>query len=245
MSSRGPSLPALAVKKTRVPAPPRREGPKPLRVRRESPLGGAGSSASTNAPSSEALSQSSHASDMDSLTSGMKRIKINLTTKAQREAKDGSKAGIKAPKPPKSTKPKQSAPGELPNPESSASQVHSSVPSYVQEASQIPLPPSSPSGSTSITETVSADKPEPPSDVFIPYQPDGPPASTSAPAPESLRWLPPNTATPGTTPGATPIKKNELPVFTATSSIPFGVASTKEPHLDDSIWDVPETPRNI
>ncbi|RDW69455.1 arginase [Coleophoma cylindrospora] len=251
MSSRGPSL---AVKKTRAPAASRREGPKPVRVRQESSLDGTSGSSSAQVPLPESSSQSSHASDMDSLTSGMKRIKINLTTKAQREAKDGSKASIKAPKPPRSTKPKQSESSEILPPEPLPSQVLSSIPSYVQEASETPLPPSSPIVPAPMTPNVSTTEPESPGNVFIPYQPDGPPASTTAPTPESLRWLPPNTATPGATPGATPIKKNELPVFTATSAIPFGVnpnhalagaengASATGPSPHGLELEVPETP---
>ncbi|ERT02547.1 histone deacetylase HOS3 [Sporothrix schenckii 1099-18] len=69
--------------------------------------------------------------------------------------------------------------------------------------------------------------PAPAPAVFIPYQPDGTPqpprvpslSATAAP----LQWLPPNEVnTPGTVAATpSPMKRADLPVFTATSAIPF------------------------
>jgi hypothetical protein len=47
------------------------------------------------------------------------------------------------------------------------------------------------------------------------------------------------------------MKRSDLPVFTSTSAIPFAGANPKfkkdevkkEKERDDSIWEVPETPR--
>jgi histone deacetylase HOS3 len=125
------------------------------------------------------------------------------------------------------------------------------VPADVHGATEIPLPPSSPPemrfDSATISPTTSG------ADIFIPYQPEGPAASTTV-QPDSFKWLPPNTSTPAN------MKKGGLPVFTSTSAIPFGATSgidqgvpksanewkpikqEKKPG-DDSIWDVPETPR--
>ena len=92
MSSRGHSMPPVIVKKTRAPAQPRAEPAKP-RVRRKSPLNdtgkAVGSNDGTTDPSSRAGSVSlatsqqakSEISDMDALTSGMKKINISLLTK--------------------------------------------------------------------------------------------------------------------------------------------------------------------
>jgi len=84
-------------------------------------------------------------------------------------------------------------------------------------------------------------------DVFIPYQPEGPAPSPlpkeqqqSQPA---LQWLPPNTGTP------TPLmRRADLPVFTATSTIPFAPPQARNSpssplkRIEDSIWEIPETP---
>jgi histone deacetylase HOS3 len=111
MSSRGHSIPPVVIKKTRVPAQPRTEAPKPPRVRKKSPLNDSSTSAtastreSTMEPPSRSSSvvlpsiesSNSQTSDIDSLTAGMKKVKLNLTTKAQREAKEQAKQTSRAP----------------------------------------------------------------------------------------------------------------------------------------------------
>jgi histone deacetylase HOS3 len=60
---------------------------------------------------------------------------------------------------------------------------------------------------------------------------------------EPLKWLPPNTSTPS------PMKRGDLPVFTSTSTIPFGLSKVNgevkkdENKGDVDIWEVPETPK--
>ena len=119
MSSRGHSIPPVVVKKTRVPAQPRTEAPKPPRVRKKSPLNDSSTSAtastreSTMEPPSRSSSvvlpsiesSNSQTSDIDSLTAGMKKVKLNLTTKAQREAKEQAKQTSRAPSVKPATKP--------------------------------------------------------------------------------------------------------------------------------------------
>src|SRR4051812_10939806 len=95
MSSRGPTVPPIVVKKTRAPPQARNDATKPSRARKKGPNNGpsaplhGGTAATDSAPPTTVASNAT--SDMDSLTSGMKKIKINLITKAQREAKEQEK----------------------------------------------------------------------------------------------------------------------------------------------------------
>ena len=276
MSSRGHSIPPLAVKKTRAPSQPRNEPAKTSRVRRKSPLNesskaqdatmGPPSRSSSAAPLSTEPS-GVQPSDIDNLTSGMKKIKINLTTKSQREPKLPANSTTKAPSKMASSKAKAPIVKPQSNGNSGSAvsdpRTANAVPIVaaenippipttpqqalpihprVQEAAQIPLPASSPPGPSN-NQPVLPSKTGP--DVFIPYQPEGPPPNTMIQQ-EPIRWLPPNTATPS------PMKKGDLPVFTATSTIPFGInpkvpkpeskPTESSKSRDDSIWDVPETP---
>ncbi|TVY46074.1 Histone deacetylase [Lachnellula occidentalis] len=322
MSSRGNSAPPVVVKKTRAPPQPRKDAPKPARGRRKSPVNISAGDSSTRSVSHGQQSMSSNVvlpsietatsppSDMDSLTSGMKKIKLSLTTKAQREAKEQGKTATKtstksaAPKttkprpilppasqiipappsivpptsnsttaqppvypapnrnmlPPLTTKPLSSN-GQVSQPPIESLPPRPSTPQHslqhvflhqVQQPTNIPLPNSSPLNSPPKTPIQSGSVAAG-SDIFVPYQPEGPtphPVSQQEP----IRWLSPNTATP------THMKRGDLPVFTSTSAIPFGVnpkfgvpggppekAETMKKEdmrggRDDSIWDVPETP---
>ncbi|KAG0653050.1 Histone deacetylase HOS3 [Hyphodiscus hymeniophilus] len=133
---------------------------------------------------------------------------------------------------------------------STPQQLPPRLPIHLQEASQVPLPASSPIQSA---QPVPSLRPAQSADVFIPYQPEGPPPNP-VPQQEDLRWLPPNISTPS------PMKRGNLPVFTSTSAIPFGInpnqpanptappKQTQAPALenakpyDPSIWEVPDTP---
>jgi len=296
MSSRGHSIPPVVVKKTRAPAQPRGEAPKTSRVRKKSPLNdnSAASSSSISTavpqltsndvvlPSTEA--SSSQTSEIDNLTSGMRKIKLNLTTKAQREAKEQTKQAAKPATKPVAIKPAKPRPaakpitetriippvappatsnGFVPDPQLQSSKIlppmpttpQPSLPSHLQQAVQVPLPASSPPAAPShpILEQgppVSKPAPQPiphpapSSDVFIPYQPEGPQPEPMIQQ-EPLKWLPPNTTT---TPS--PMKRGELPVFTSTGAIPFGlprvngeVKKEENKGKDVDIWEVPETPK--
>ena len=89
-------------------------------------------------------------------------------------------------------------------------------------------------------------RPETP-DNFVQYQPEGP-TPVAMPVTEPVKFLPPNLATP------TPMKRSELPSFTATSAIPFarsdaesaemknGLPELKPESRRSSVWTIPETP---
>lgn len=276
-SSRGPAMPA--VKKTRAPRQTTTQATKTSAVRRKSPLseakalpgaaatqaGQAGSRQPSGAGPSTAKPPSNGSADIDSLTSGMKKIKISLTTKAQREAQAAAKAAEEAarkavPTANISVEPQPSAvpaitpqpptPHEADLPSVLPAAVHATLPDAVppavpttsdfeeQNEPTLPAHPSTPQAppsnnlqpwqmalpSSSPMSLPSSTGPSaPPSshseagqDIFIPYQPKGPTQNQTVHQ-EQLTWLPPNTTTPS------PIKRGELPVFTASSAIPFGV----------------------
>lgn len=271
------------------------------------PLGGDGTQDLPQLPRIPSGQNDALKSDIDNLTTGMKKVKINLLTKAQRDAKQATKPASVVPPPTKApTKivPAQSAKDSTinlnptsgiptndatpdtkniaiiqpnpvaqpelprlepqpstPKPETSRPSVSSRI-QQLQEAASVPLPASSPplpppTKAPQVYAAVRAQAPaSTPTDMFVPYQPEGP---TPAPAPrnEPLKWLEPNTSTP--TPS--PMKRGglaDLPVFTATSTIPFGVKSaspstlkndelevvkSEESEKEASIWEVPETPK--
>jgi histone deacetylase HOS3 len=302
MSSRGHSIPPVVVKKTRAPAQPRAEAPKTSRIRKKSPLNEAGTAPSANTStavpqlaSSDVVLPSTETtcfqtSDIDNLTSGMKKIKLNLTTKAQREAKEQAKQAAKPPTEPVAIKPAKPRPagkpmtetrivppvapaaatmsnGYAPDPQPQPSEIlppipttpqpslPSHLPTHLQQAAEVPLPPSSPATAQSYPQLKQGSpisrpapqpvpRPAPSSDVFIPYQPEGPQPESMIQQ-EPLKWLLPNTTT---TPS--PMKRGELPVFTSTDAIPFGfprvngeVEKEESKGKDVDIWEVPETPK--
>jgi histone deacetylase HOS3 len=304
LSSKPQTTPAVVVKKTRTVNPARSDATKNPRASRKSPPAGLGTDGSQDlpslprAPSSSQIPNGSTASKaankavtggIDSITTGMKKITINLS-KAKEQAKLAAKSATASAskKPavqieenatihaqyvqnfvtdsgPSLEDPKMPSnsfvlPGlhnispaagvSLPQPLSPSRFAH------LQDASNVPLPASSP-----IIPNRSSNFPTPNSaavslnngnsDVFVAYQPEGPPPAP-IPQQEPLKWLPPNTSTP------VAIKRGDLPVFTSTSAIPFGVnankgassssaaeaviASSKQQNPEPSIWDVPETP---
>lgn len=281
MSVRGQSNDPIVVKKARAPAQPRPEA-KTSRVRRKSPLndGGIAStdepknppsrSGSVVLPTTETSTSASQTSDIDSLTSGMKKVKISLTTKAQRDAKAAAKsAAVAKPTVTKAARPiparkesvilppaRQRTPASETNgnaasvkqqPEKTQDMLPTmpstpqpSIPTHLLRPKDIPLPASSPPQPVSHTDLPPA-QPQaqhqkfpqstatPPQtattpDVFIPYQPEGPTPTFISNAQEPLRWLEPNTNTPSPMKGPSAgVKKGDLPVWTATGPIPFGV----------------------
>ncbi len=302
LSSRGHSIPPVVVKKTRAPAQPRAEA-KTSRVRKKSPLGSEGGAFASGSistavpqlvPSDVVLPSteisSSQTADIDNLTSSMKKIKLNLTTKAQREAKEQVKQAEKAASKPVAIKPK-SRPTEIrilpPGPQPVAQnlamnsgptaplsqpqlfntmppvpitpqpslppQLPTSVHADVHQAAEFTLPASSPPATSSAeleqgppipkAAPQSVLQPASNSELFVHYQPEGPQPESMIQQ-EPLKWLPPNTSTP------TPMKKFDLPVFTSSSAITFGLPKAngnakeeenKEKAVD--IWEVPETPQ--
>jgi histone deacetylase HOS3 len=304
MSSKPQTASAVVVKKTRIVNPARSDSTKNPRASRKSPPGGLGVDGTQElpslprAPSSSQISFGSTATkaankaangDIDSITTGMKKITINLS-KAKEQAKLAAKSAsasaskkaaaqtqnnavIQAPDVqdlPTSSRPSPEDPKMPPSlsvlpgaynisPAPCVSTPQPLSPSrfaHLQDASHVALPASSPlvptgrsNFSTPNSAPVSLHSGM--SDVFVPYQPEGPP-SAPIPQQEPLQWLPPNTATP------VAMKRSDLPVFTSTGAIPFGVnankgpssgsagngpvATSKQLNLEPSIWDVPETP---
>jgi histone deacetylase HOS3 len=314
MSSRGHSIPPVVVKKTRPAASTakvaRAESAKPARAPRKSPVGVG--SASEIIPKSRVLSASKSQTtevantDIDSLSAGMKKIRVSLVTKAQKEAREQAKTAagkattkktipieqLNAPDPAIPAAEAQLA-ASIPAPVSGISEAPPTAiarPSFtpqpldpsrfahLQDATVIPLIRSSPPRPRSPAITSNQNLPSAPTppthtyatastgnsgaNVFIPYQPEGPTPLAAVPGRmEELKWLEPNTGTPS------PVKKSELefgkvakmgimdvdgtekhgiekaqlPVFSATGVIPFGVKV--EQKFNESIWDVPETPK--
>ncbi|KFA77649.1 hypothetical protein S40288_02707 [Stachybotrys chartarum IBT 40288] len=220
--------------------------------------------------------------DMDKITSGMRKIKINLITPAQKEAREKARLEVERaasspvqeppsqtptepldivsptsdvlPELPSLTGPRQPSPQATPPTEAPTEQPSSgNAATPVQEhfSSSAPSPdlppppaPQTPRGIPSVSVQPSSD----PADVFIPYQPDGPPPAAVAP-PETLTWLPPNaSASAATTPAATPSPaKKQDRLFHYTTGIPFAPKPAgevkKENESGGSMWDVPETPQ--
>jgi histone deacetylase HOS3 len=288
MSTRGHSIPPIAVKKTRAANPARSDAAKLARGATRTTAARNSSQKVNEAPTTKRASSSSRStngitasnsaastvptSDIDSLTSGMKKIKINLTTKAQREAKaaqalktataatenttdenplpisasgDSMHAPVNPRTPEKSSAhpatllPKSERPPATPEPLTPQPSVFARI-QQLQVASSVPLPASPPRAST--TTTIASPRAEL-NNMFIPYQPEGP-THTAAPRQEALKWLEPNTSTPARSPAKRTVA--DLPVFSATGVIPFGVNSggskKEDTKIETSIWDVPETP---
>jgi histone deacetylase HOS3 len=293
----------MIVKKTRTVNPTRSDATKNPRASRKSPPAGLGGDGTQDLPSlhqapSSQISNGSTASkaankavtgDIDSITTGMKKITINLS-KAKEQARLAAKSAsasaskktavqtqdnvvVQAPDvqdlPTNFRSPNEDS--EMPSNSFILPAAHSISPvpgvstpqplspsrfAHLQDASYVPLPASSPvvpSGPTSFPTPNSAHASvnNSASDVFVPYQPEGPPPAP-IPQQEPLKWLPPNTSTP------VAMKRSDLPVFTSTGAIPFGVNTNKGPSSalageaqgitskpqkpEPSIWDVPETP---
>ncbi|CAM1503076.1 Fc.00g078520.m01.CDS01 [Cosmosporella sp. VM-42] len=299
MSSRTQSADSLPVKKNRATAARKETVPRGPRGTKKTATTASHVKSKTtqNSPAKPGPASDDPEDDMDNITSGMKKIRINLITPAQKEAREKARLEAqKAASPPAEEKqtvlpsieqpsvtpspepevepeitaahytdpaelsPRQPAPSSSPIatppttvPSSGLStplqeQMPFSVPS--PDAHQVALPESSP-----IIPSVAIQLSDINSNVFIPYQPEGP-----APVPvfqhEPLKWLPPNAPTPSAnTPAATPspAKHKNLFQYTGASGIPFaprpqqGVQPTNDTKLEvkppSSIWEVPQTPQ--
>ncbi|WYZ45184.1 hypothetical protein EsH8_VIII_000500 [Colletotrichum jinshuiense] len=234
MSVRTQGGTSLTVKKTRAPAV-KKDAPKSARTVKKpaaptkpsSPQQSQPSQAPQRKPSPSAAS----GDDMDKLTSGMKKIKINLITKTQKEER-AKAAQAKVATPPAAKEVKPSFPVEV---ESAVSPIAPPIvtpppddafatpPTQPLPLEDAPAPVAAqPEVSTPITEQLpTVITPEPrqvelpdsspvmspamatpaDADVFINYQPEGPTPVSVTPQ-EPLKWLPPNTNTPAKTSSA-------------------------------------------
>ncbi|KAI0150323.1 hypothetical protein GGR57DRAFT_191555 [Xylariaceae sp. FL1272] len=217
--------------------------------------------------------------DIDAITSGMRKIKINVLSKEQKEArakaKDAkdkaaalNKQEEKASSASKSSSPMVEHPLSAPltnEPQkdslqasikdlaalSITSETEADLPTSgngttlrTAEGTAIPMPPTvitptEPSPTTPFVSSPFAPR-QPDSmqdaDLFVPYQPDGPPADT-VPIQGRIQILEPNTGTPGKTNDmesaqvqasvpVSPVRRGHG--FTATSSIPFSPRPVQE-----------------
>ncbi|KAH8900061.1 Arginase/deacetylase [Thozetella sp. PMI_491] len=265
----------LNVKKTR--APSRKEPvPRASRAQKKTPPATSNGTASAGLPKASVsavvdkpaapVTSDGTADEMESLANNMKKIKITLLTKEQREIRErerlakedaakAKKVAVTTPVeenkplvlpdqtpqallippttiPPNSAPPKLDSTPDLPFEQSMEESVADlptgpSTPAPLRAptlnprpapfGSSSPAPSSSPRSPTrSPARSPSRAAAPPQSDVFISYQPEGPtPAALPVAQQQPLQWLPPNTATPAA------MKRMDLPVFTATSAIPF------------------------
>ncbi|KAB5535282.1 hypothetical protein GE09DRAFT_357177 [Coniochaeta sp. 2T2.1] len=272
-----------AVKKEPAASRQPRAQKKPVPVPAQAVRPAASRTTSTTSATPSGVSSSQSGDDaMDQLTGGMKKIKITVLTQAQREARERERkerelqAQAKKHVPSSSSTPVVQLSDPVPSPPV-LSPITSSVNVAAQQIDQVtshPPPASNPPSFAPVTPSTPSpplfaerQTPLPPSspaifsppqqpaadvdsmDIFIPYQPDGPTPPAIQPQQQNLQWLPPNT----NTPAPAQQTRRDLPVFTATSAIPFapwpGSARGEElakreeqQQVRRSVWDVPETP---
>ncbi|KAI1330989.1 hypothetical protein F5Y16DRAFT_321720 [Xylariaceae sp. FL0255] len=295
-----PSMTPLSIKKTRPSGLPRKDSARaPGRPRKTKPAAAKGSSAQAPIPqgtsngngsagpaaSSTNPDSTSTAKDLDSITNSMRKIKINVLTKEQKEARQKASTGVKQEPTDVLTPTSTSSLGDRPlslvsTGDASFDPMQSSIdslgdfrietepkieteleggagsldfgeatPTYdaspITEAPAgfIPLPPTvttptepSPTSTPFASSPLAQPMTEPiqDDDLFVPYQPDGPPPAT-IPIQRPIQILEPNTGTPAKPPSnfsmPPPPVSSSVPVsparrmgghgFTATSSIPF------------------------
>jgi len=269
------ATPPVAVRKARAPAKPRAEPAKAAPLRKKSPLNTSVTTTSNNnengvANAGGVITGGPNAvpkpDDIDTLTSGMRKVKISLVTKEQREAREQSKTSTRPARPTKMSTnrvakakvvtksaigsgmitPTIPAPAQVKNdppvqktfpsdqnslnpptgdvafsgttglPHNHASSAENVQNDTSRPQNTIPAGMASPPVVKSLSQQQSSSADDSTPDVFIPYQPEGPAQETRA-MPSGLQWLPPNTATPSAS------KFGDLPVFTSTGAIPFGI----------------------
>lgn len=245
------------MKKTRTPAPTRKEpvakGPRSTKKPTVSGI--------KAEPSSSRQTTQSPEDGLDNITSGMKKIKINLLTQSKKEARDKAKTeGSSRPSSagrvtrsgrstpiasPDAELPlvppyEQTIKEETPAPILASDPVHAPA-SMEHPPTESPEDLSRPNPQSEETQPITPTIPEvsiqsDDPDVFIPYQPEGPPPEAATPG-EPLKWLPPNVNTPGVqTPMATPspAKRHDNLFHYTPGSIPFAPrpkSPIKKPNL--------------
>ncbi|KAI0447003.1 hypothetical protein F4803DRAFT_392538 [Xylaria telfairii] len=311
MSVRTQSSTATSIRKSRPAAPPRKDSVKapraPRKTKQATAKVEAGSSVATTPPIPKASdgngpsspkSQSTVANagtsstplttpkDLDQITNGMKKIKINVLTKEQKAArlkakaetatagdepthKEESPLNEQPPSPPTvveaKSSPSSSNMGDIPGSTSpvrvvTPSQYVHSTPTGSKFEAIIPKTPTiisptepSPSSTPFASSPLVRSPPEPAQniDLFVPYQPEGPPPNT-IPIQRPVHILEPNTGTP-VRPNPTQhrtLQSYSVPVspvrrgghgFTATSSIPFspGPILNTQTILQDTVLALP------
>ena len=241
---------SLNVKKTRAPAkkepvPRAPRGTKKAATTANGPAQQTAPGAAAGSPSAGKAGD-----EMDKLAGEMKKIKITVITKAQKEARERErlakeklqKAAAAQPAPDSATTaPAPANPQQLPSPTPSPAPQHHTAQT---PSPSVPEPTTTPTTTTTITTPPTTDPRAPPTsspppssptsqqennNIFIPYQPDGPSPPPIPPSDlqnqqlqQQLHWLPPNVcATPVQSPTPSAVKRNMLPVFGSTGVIPF------------------------
>lgn len=248
----------LNVKKSRAPAK-KEPAPRASRASKKADkaTNEAASQAASLASSSDAPSAEKNGDAVDNLAKEMKKIKITVITKAQKEAREQERAAreqpakaetVSVPSAPDISPAAAAAPApeQLPSPAPSSPQQPPPADTPVAQpanpatpSAEVAKPPglASPPDTDPVRVRLPASSPPPAQNgeeaVFIPYQPDGPPPKSVAQHhqqqekqhqhQQALQWLPPNVSG-GPGPGPSPVKKEDLPVFTSTSVIPFAPA---------------------
>ncbi|KHN99800.1 histone deacetylase HosB [Metarhizium album ARSEF 1941] len=201
-------------------------------------------------------------SDVDSLASGVKKIRINLITKAQRDEKqkanlepgtgqDGQlgqdSSIVKSGAPPtpddKSRIPKQpptqlaltrGAPEAPSTPSLGGGGVSTPVEGISASSTSSPTPtPSAPTESSPDVLHVTVQPASDAGDIFIPYQPEGP-EPVAMGQHEDLTWLPVTTPLPSAV-------KTKSSLFHYTSEIPFAPRPDTQPQGGPKSVDAPRT----
>lgn len=228
--------PALVVKKTRVrkqPAASRgHQAPKP----NATPTRRAGRKETPLTPPSEPARNSSSPDGISALANDVRKIRITIVNKSKQEAREPAGAESAT-----TTYPA----GNGNNPFSPSSSVvnqtadatlipNSSPPPSISHSSPIlsPTGTASPISNPGTPPRTHMDTPIPNngSRVFVQYQPEGtvPEALKRFEPQQPLKWMEPNV--PGTpVPAPTPIKREDLPVFSSTGVIPFSPPKTQGP----------------
>jgi histone deacetylase HOS3 len=274
---------ALNVKKTRAPAKkePVSRVPKVAKKLPGATNGAATQPVPAEGSSSAPASAEKTGDEVDKLTNEMRKIKITVINRAQREARERERLAreklskeetisvapppaVCKPPPPESTfsptaaeqypspSPSLAPSASSPPPQSVLPSQHPSTPSL--ELNQPPSFLTTPPPTTVNTDTDADSRrvmsPPPPSqqqhgqdipssssparggndktvDVFVPYQPEGPaPETLPLPAQQPLQWMPPSLSGAGT-PVVSPVKRDDLPVFSSTGVIPFAPSPAK------------------
>ncbi|KAI9678208.1 MAG: hypothetical protein M1817_006153 [Caeruleum heppii] len=251
------NVPLVAVKKTRVPTQTRPPATKVRGSKKQPPIPPAPSTSATiqtdgtasasrgrnGARSPRRAATKVKNADVEGLTSGLKKIKLNVPPKEEHDARERkrlletkncmdagkvivpneSSGSVAANSQPSERVPEADGPANTPPPPTvsastirAASQAEDDIAAGVRNSTDAAGP------SAQVTASVGGSDDGTTPATFIPYTAEGSGVQETVPH-GPLVWLPPNTSTPS--PGK---KKTDLPVFTAHSAIPFGSAAGGE-----------------
>ncbi|KAM7198571.1 Histone deacetylase domain containing protein [Naviculisporaceae sp. PSN 640] len=190
------------------------------------------SSAATTPTTSESPSplKSQPPKEVNGPTNDVKKPKVKIVTPAMREARERERLAKEGASSMSVSPALEEEPHQPPStsPPEQYQQPALVVKQEVDLTSVSPLSSYPPAGVSPQQAMVS------PPDLFVQYQPEGLDLESDSPIPTGqnqgpLRWLPPDTPTrgvPSTPSPGTGMRREDLPMFTATSAIPFAVTSS-------------------